>query len=99
MILYYRTIDRKSAIIRGKRANLRWRVMVKVKELSVEQLKALIQEAVEEKLQEVLGDPDQGLELKEDIKERLRRSLAATESGNEGIPVGQVVKEVGLRWE
>jgi len=99
MILYYRTIDRKSAIIRGKRANLRWRVMVKVKELSVEQLKALIQEAVEEKLQEVLGDPDQGLELKEDIKERLRRSLAAMESGNEGIPVGQVVKEVGLRWE
>ena len=99
MILYYRTIDRKSAIIRGKRANLRWRVMVKVKELSVEQLKALIQEAVEEKLQEVLGDPDQGLELKEDIKERLRRSLAAVESGNEGIPVRQVVKEVGLRWE
>ena len=72
---------------------------MKVKELSVEQLKALIQEAVEEKLQEVLGDPDQGLELKEDIKERLRRSLAAMESGNEGIPVGQVVKEVGLRWE
>ena len=59
---------------------------MKVKELSVEQLKALIQEAVEEKLQEVLGDPDQGLELREDIKERLRRSLAAVESGEEGIP-------------
>ena len=59
---------------------------MKVKELSVEQLKALIQEAVEEKLQEILGDPDQGLELKEDVKERLRRSLAAVESGDEGIP-------------
>ena len=53
---------------------------MKVKELSVEQLKALIQEAVEEKLQEVLGDPDQGLELKEDIKKRLKHSLAAVES-------------------
>ena len=59
---------------------------MKVKELSVEQLKALIQEAVEEKLQEILGDPDQGLELKEYIKERLRRSLAAIECGEEGIP-------------
>ena len=71
---------------------------MKVKELSVEQLKALIQEAVEEKLQEVLGDPDQGLELKEDVKERLRRSLAAVESGDKGIPIGQVAKEVGLEW-
>ena len=71
---------------------------MKVKELSVEQLKALIQEAVEEKLQEVLGDPDQGLELKDDIKERLRRSLSAVESGDEGIPIGQVAKEVGLEW-
>ncbi len=72
---------------------------MKVKELSVEQLKALIQEAVEEKLQEVLGDPDQGLELREDIKERLRSSLAAVGSGDEGIPIGQVAKEVGLEWE
>ena len=71
---------------------------MKVKELSVEQLKALIQEAVEEKLQEVLGDPDQGLELKEDVKERLRHSLSAVESGDEGIPIGQVAKEVGLEW-
>ena len=55
---------------------------MKVKELSVEQLKALIQEAVEE----ILGGPDQGLELKENVKERLRNSLAAMECGEEGIP-------------
>lgn len=61
---------------------------MKVKELSVEQLKALIQEAVEEKLQEILGDPDQGLELRENVKERLRRSLSAVECGEEGIPIG-----------
>ena len=73
--------------------------MVKVKELSVEQLKVLIQEAVEEKLQELLGDPDQGLELRGEVKERLKHSLAAMERGEEGIPVGQVVKEIGLRWE
>ena len=71
---------------------------MKVKELSVEQLKALIQEAVEEKLQEILGDPDQGLELREDIKDRVRHSLAAVESGEEGIAIGQVAKEIGLEW-
>lgn len=71
---------------------------MKVKELSTEQLKALIQEAVEEKLQEVLGDPDQGLGLKEKVKERLKHSLAAMERGDEGIPVEQVAKEVGLEW-
>ena len=72
---------------------------VKVKELSVEQLKALIQEAVEEKLQEILGDPDQGLEVKEEVKERLRHSLAAVKRGEEGIPIAQVAKEIGLEWE
>ena len=72
---------------------------MKVKELSVEQLIALIQEAVEEKLQEILGDPDQGLELKEDIKERLKKSLSAVERGERGIPISQVVKETGLKWE
>ena len=72
---------------------------MKVKELTVEQLKALIQEAVEEKLHEILGDPDQGLELKEDIKERLRNSLAAMERGERGIPIAQVAKEIGLKLE
>ena len=69
---------------------------MKVKELSVEQLKALIQEAVEEKLQEILGDPDQGLEVKEDVRERLKHSLATLERGEEGICIGQVAKEIGL---
>ena len=72
---------------------------MKVKELSVEQLIALIQEAVEEKLQEILGDTDQGLELREDVKERLKQSLSAMERGERGIPISQVVKETGLKWE
>ncbi|MDP2730444.1 MAG: hypothetical protein Q8O55_08170 [Dehalococcoidales bacterium] len=72
---------------------------MKVNELTVEQLKTLIQEAVEEKLQELLGDPDQGLELREDIKERLEQSLTAVRGGDWGIPVEQVAKEIGLDWK
>jgi len=69
---------------------------MKVKDLSVEELKFLIEEAVEEKLEEILGDPDLGLELREEVKERLRRSLTAMEAGEEGIPLEQVINQAGL---
>jgi len=57
---------------------------MKVKELTVEQLKTLIQEAVEDKLEEMIGDPDSGLELTDEVKERLRASMAAMQRGEEG---------------
>ena len=72
---------------------------MKVKELSVEQLRALIQQVVEEKLKELLGDPDQGLELREEVRERLKESLAALERREKYIPAQQVAKETGLKWE
>ena len=69
---------------------------MKVKDINVEELKALIQEAVEEKLEEILGDPDLGLELREEVKERLSRSLAAIQADEEGIPVDEVINQAGL---
>lgn len=70
----------------------------KVQELTIDQLKGLIRETVEEKLEEMLGDPDWGLELKDAVRERLKRSLEETERGVSGIPVDDVVKKTGLRW-
>ena len=64
-----------------------------------DQLKGLIRETVEEKLEEMLGDPDWGLELKDAVRERLKRSLEETERGVSGIPVDDVVKKTGLRCE
>jgi len=46
----------------------------------------------------MLGDPDWGLELKDAVRERLKRSLEETERGVSGIPVDDVVKKTGLRW-
>lgn len=71
---------------------------MKVKELTVEQLKKLIEETVEEKFEEMLGDPDEGLELTEETKKRLRESLSQMKRG-EVIPVEQVAKELGLEWQ
>ena len=69
---------------------------MKVKELTVEQFKSLIQEAIEEKLEELISDPDIGLELREEIKERLRSSLAARQRGEKGIPIEEVARQAGL---
>ena len=71
---------------------------MKVKELTVEQFKSLIEEVIEEKLEELIGDPDIGLELREEIKERLRSSLAARQRGEKGIPIEEVARQAGLDW-
>ena len=42
--------------------------MSTVGELSIEELKALIEGVVEEKLREMLGDPDKGLALRATFK-------------------------------
>lgn len=67
-----------------------------VTQLTIEQLKALIEDTVETKLQELMGDPDAGLELREEVKERLRRSLAAEKRGQKHIPMEEVVRRLGL---
>lgn len=72
--------------------------MKTVAQLTVSQLEALIEAAVERKLTEMLGDPDRGLELKPAVKNKLRRSLAAIEQGERGIPAKSVAKELGLKW-
>ena len=71
---------------------------MKVKDMSVDQFKALIEEVVEEKLQEMLGDPDVGLELRDEVKEKLKQSLAAVKGGQKGIPIEEVANQAGLNW-
>jgi predicted house-cleaning noncanonical NTP pyrophosphatase (MazG superfamily) len=69
----------------------RWKV--KVKELTVEQLKTLIEDTVEERLQEYLGDPDEGLEIREEIIQKLKSHEA---SRKPRIPMEQVAKKYGI---
>ncbi len=68
---------------------------MKVRDLGVEELKEIIHDAVEEKIEEMLGDPDHGLELREKVKKRLSRSLATRAAG---IPADKVADNLGLEW-
>ena len=62
--------------------------MPKVKDLSMEDLEFL----VEQKLLEMLGDPDSGLELKEEFKQKLRERA---ESSAQRVPHNEVLKRLG----
>ena len=70
----------------------------RVADLTVDEFKHLIQQVVTETMVELLGDPDAGLELREDIKAKLQRSLAAVQVGDNTIPVEIVAAKLGLDW-
>ncbi|WP_036484889.1 hypothetical protein [Myxosarcina sp. GI1] len=71
---------------------------MQVKELTIEELKLLIQETVAETIQSFLFDPDEGKEVKSEVKQQLLNSLRQTENGERGISAEEVAKKLGLDW-
>lgn len=71
---------------------------MQVKELTIEELKLLIQETVAETLKSLLFDPDEGKEVKPEVKQQLLDSLQRTENGQHGIPAEEVARKLGLNW-
>jgi len=65
-------------------------------DLTMEKLRELIGEVVEEKLLELLGDPDAGLEIRDDVRERLLRSLDALERGEPTVAMEKLAEELGV---
>ncbi len=70
----------------------------KVADLTVQEFKALVREIVIQTLLEMLGDPDEGLELRDEFAAALQRSLATVEAGGKTIPVQEVATKLGLTW-
>ena len=71
---------------------------MQVKDLTVEELKFLIQETVAETLHTLLTDPDEGKELKPEVKQQLLNSLERTQSGERGVSAEEVARKLGLAW-
>lgn len=65
-----------------------------VAEMTATQLKALIQSAVKEALQEILEDPDADLELKPEFEERLRQAVAHVASGGQLLSVEELTSQL-----
>ena len=78
-------------------AALSARMARKVGELAVDELEWWIYYIVDEVAEELIGDPDAGLELSAWAEEQLEQAAADIAAGRT-IPAAQVAKELGLDW-
>lgn len=62
--------------------------------LSSEQLTELVRGLVDDRIRELIGDPDLGLQLGDSLRARLKQSL---ESRNR-LSGEEVAERLGLRW-
>ena len=69
---------------------------VTVARMTKHELKEVIESTVEQKLLELLVDPDQGLVLKKTVKDRLLRQRKTVSSGERGDSLTAIVKRLGL---
>jgi hypothetical protein len=64
--------------------------------MTVAELRDLIGEVVEERLSALLGDPDEGLQLRPEVVERLHEQIASVERGERGVPAEDVFGRLDL---
>lgn len=63
-------------------------------QLSPDQFKEVVRGLVDDRLRELLGDPDLGLQLGEALRARLKESLA----NRQRLSGDEIAEQLGLRW-
>lgn len=58
-----------------------------VAEMSVAELREIIDEILQEKLEEIIGDPDEGLAIRPEVREQLLRQMERVRDGDLGVPL------------
>ena len=71
---------------------------IRVAELSVDELRALIREVVTQTMEDVLRDPDEGLVLLPETEDALRYSLRMVGQGCKTVTAENVAEQLGLKW-
>lgn len=61
-----------------------------------EQLEGWVEHIVDQRLVELFGDPDEGLELRPKLVERLREQQKQVAAGDLGVPYDEVKRRLGL---
>lgn len=70
----------------------------KVADLTIDEFRKLVQEVVIQTLSEMVVDPDEGLELRDDFVEELKQSIADVKAGGKTVPAQKVAERLGLTW-
>lgn len=67
-----------------------------VAEMTKDELQEMIGALIEEKLLELLGDPDEELPLRKSVRDRLARQKKGVAQGDRGEPLEDVTRRLGL---
>ncbi len=70
----------------------------RVADLTIDEFKSVIRDVVLETIHDILSDPDEGLELCEDMEAYLTQSLAAMRAGEKTSSIQDVAMRLGLDW-
>lgn len=62
-----------------------------------EMIEMAVEDAVDRRLQELLSDPDEGLELREEVVQRLKEQQKSMAAGDRGQSLDEVAKKLGLK--
>ena len=66
-----------------------------VAQMTKDELREMIETTVEQKLLELLGDPDEGLPVRKSVRVRLLRQKQAVARGERGEALEDVVRRLG----
>jgi len=64
--------------------------------MTKKELREMIESTIERKLFEILGDPDDGFEIRAAVRNRLLRQKKSVAKGERGAPFEDVVRRLGL---
>ena len=67
-----------------------------VAQMTKEELREMIATLIEQKLLELVGDPDEGLPIRKSLRDRLLRQAIAVARGERGGPFDEVAHRLGL---
>lgn len=65
-------------------------------QMTKDELREMIETVVEQKLLEMLDDPDEGLSIRGSVRDRLLRQKQAVAAGERGEPLEEVTRQLGL---
>lgn len=69
-----------------------------IADLTVDEFSDLVRKVVTQTIADMFGDPDAGLELRQDLQVALRRSMDTIQSGGRTMPAAAVAARLGLEW-
>jgi hypothetical protein len=69
-------------------------VHMQISDLSLDELKELVKDLVDDRIRDLLGDPDLGLQLSDAVRTRLKNSLASETR----VTGDEMADRLGLRW-